>query len=83
MYEKKKNSDTIMGNYINKFFIHNTEISNNEVEKEEIKHPSPIDEVTVEKDIMQTPPIIHKTLIIDPRSITSGITRTPIEVILT
>ncbi|KAK9294774.1 hypothetical protein QLX08_010715 [Tetragonisca angustula] len=69
-----------MGNYINKFFIHNTEISNNEVEKEEIKHPSPIDEVTVEKDIMQTPPIIHKTLIIDPRSITSGITRTPIEV---
>ncbi|XP_043517635.1 uncharacterized protein LOC122532696 [Frieseomelitta varia] len=76
----KKKIDTIMGNYINKFFIHNTEISNNEVEKEEIKHPSPIDEVTVEKDIMQTPPIIHKTSIIDPRSITSGITRTPIEV---
>lgn len=72
-----------MGNYINKFFIHNTEISNNEVEKEEIKHPSPIDEVTIEKDILQTPPIIHKTLSIDPRSITSGITRTPIQVILT
>ncbi|KAK1130926.1 hypothetical protein K0M31_017231 [Melipona bicolor] len=76
----EKNSDIIMGNYINKFFIHNTEISNNEVEKEEIKHPSPINEATVEKDIMQTPPITHKMLIIDPRSITSGITRTPIEV---
>lgn len=77
----KKDSDTIMGNYINKFFIHNTEILNNKVEEEEIKHTSPIDEVTVETNIMQTPPTIHK--IIDPRSITSGINRTPIEVILT
>ncbi|CAD1474815.1 unnamed protein product, partial [Heterotrigona itama] len=76
----KKNSDTIMGNYITKFFIHNTDIPDNEVEKEEIKHSSSIDEVTVEKNIMQTPPMVRKTLIIDPRSITSGINRTPIEV---
>lgn len=52
----------------------------NEFEKEEIENPSPSAEATVEKDIMQTPPIIHKTLPMDPRSVTSGINRTPIEV---
>ncbi|XP_043588571.1 uncharacterized protein LOC122570391 isoform X2 [Bombus pyrosoma] len=67
-----------MGNYVNKFFPHNTESCNNKMEKEEIRCPS-TDEVTLEKDIMETPPIVRKTLI-DPRSITSGINRTPIEV---
>lgn len=71
-----------MGNYVNKFFIHKTETYNNEIEKEEIKDSSAIDEVTVEKN-MQTPPIIRKTLITDPRSVTNGINRTPIEVIIT
>ncbi|XP_068984312.1 uncharacterized protein [Bombus flavifrons] len=68
-----------MGNYVNKFFPHNTEAYNNKMEKEEIRCPSSTDEVTLEKDIMETPPIVRKTLI-DPRSITSGINRTPIEV---
>ncbi|XP_012166261.1 uncharacterized protein LOC100647341 isoform X2 [Bombus terrestris] len=68
-----------MGNYVNKFFPRNTEAYNNKMEKEEIRCPSSTDEVTLEKDIMETPPIVRKTLI-DPRSITSGINRTPIEV---
>ncbi|XP_006612943.1 uncharacterized protein LOC102672797 isoform X2 [Apis dorsata] len=68
-----------MGNYVNKFFTHKTETYNNEIEKEEIKDSSAIDEVTIEKN-MQTPPIIRKTLVTDPRSVTSGISRTPIEV---
>ncbi|CAL7938837.1 unnamed protein product [Xylocopa violacea] len=68
-----------MGNYVNKLLSYNDETHNNEIEKEEIKDSSAIDEVTVERDIMQTPPIIHKPLSIDPRSATSGITRTPIE----
>ncbi|KOC68474.1 hypothetical protein WH47_10714 [Habropoda laboriosa] len=63
-----------MGNYVNKFFSHN-----NEIEKGDIKDQSSTEEVTVEKYIMQTPPIIHKTLPVDPRSVTSGIDRTPIE----
>lgn len=74
--------NVIMGNYVNKFFSHNTEAYNNKMEKEEIRCLSSTDEVTPEKDIMETPPIVRKTLI-DPRSITSGIDRTPIEVILT
>ena len=68
-----------MGNYVNKFFPRNTEAYNDKMEKEEIRCPSSTDEVTLEKDIMETPPIVRKTLI-DPRSITSGINRTPIEV---
>ncbi|XP_060829309.1 uncharacterized protein LOC132914314 isoform X2 [Bombus pascuorum] len=68
-----------MGNYINKFLPHNTETYNNKMEKEEIRCPSSTDEVTLEEDIMETPPIVRKTLT-DPRSITSGINRTPIEV---
>ncbi|XP_076761798.1 uncharacterized protein LOC143429861 [Xylocopa sonorina] len=72
-----------MGNYVNKLFSYNDEARkdethNNEIEREEIRESSAIDEVTVERDIMQTPPI-HKPLSIDPRSATSGITRTPIE----
>lgn len=70
-----------MGNYVNKFFTHKSETYNNEIEKKEIKDSSAIDEVTVEKN-MQTPPIIRKTLVTDPRSVTSGISRTPIEVII-
>lgn len=70
-----------MGNYVNKFFTYNTESHNNEIEKEEIKVPTSTDKVSVDED-MQTPPIIHKTLLTDPRSVTNGINRTPIEVIL-
>ncbi|CAK9811258.1 hypothetical protein ANTPLA_LOCUS6953 [Anthophora plagiata] len=63
-----------MGNYVNKFFSHN-----NEIEKEEIKDPPCMDKISIEKN-MQTPPTIHKTLPMDPRSVTNGIDRTPIEV---
>ncbi|XP_017880620.1 uncharacterized protein LOC108625203 isoform X2 [Ceratina calcarata] len=69
-----------MGNYMDKFFPHKNEINNgNESEKEEIR-----DSVTdgiMENDCMHTPPIIQRVVPADPRSATSGITRTPIEVI--
>nr|XP_003703443.1 PREDICTED: uncharacterized protein LOC100879228 [Megachile rotundata] len=66
-----------MGNYMNKFFSHN-----NDIEKEEIRnaHSEMIDNTTIEKDLIFTPPLIQKTLPIDPRSVTTGIERTPIEV---
>lgn len=64
-----------MGNYINKYFFHNTE-----TEKEETKMQSPSTEEEIVEDNFHTP-VIQKTLSIDPRSVTSGINRTPIEVI--
>ncbi|XP_033329566.2 uncharacterized protein LOC117222145 isoform X2 [Megalopta genalis] len=64
----------IMGNYINKYFFHNTE-----TEKEEtITQPTSTDEETVDDNVCT--PVAQKTLSIDPRSVTSGIDRTPIEV---
>lgn len=72
-----------MGNYFTKFFCQNNKIEKDEGNKEPSadkanKEPSK-DEAIVEGD-MCTPPVIHKTLPIDPRSVTSGIDRTPIEV---
>ncbi|XP_076681699.1 uncharacterized protein LOC143375927 isoform X2 [Andrena cerasifolii] len=63
-----------MGNYFTKFFC-----QNNKIEKDEGNKEPSTDEATVE-GAMCTPPVIHKTLPIDPRSVTSGIDRTPIEV---
>ncbi|XP_031838314.2 uncharacterized protein LOC116429467 [Nomia melanderi] len=63
-----------MGNYINKYFFHDTE-----TEKEETKIQSPSTEEEIIEDNFHTP-VIQKTLSIDPRSVTSGIDRTPIEV---
>ncbi|OAD52900.1 hypothetical protein WN48_11146 [Eufriesea mexicana] len=68
-----------MGNYVNKFFTYNTESRSNEIEKEEMKAPTSTNKLSVDED-MQTPPIIHKTLLMDPRSVTNGISRTPIEI---
>ncbi|XP_076231850.1 uncharacterized protein LOC143177662 [Calliopsis andreniformis] len=64
-----------MGNYVTKYFSHN-----DDTEKVETNGQSSTDETTVENDIMHTPPVVSKTLTIDPRSVTTGIDRTPIEV---
>lgn len=68
-----------MGNYMTKVFPYNNETNNcNENVEEEIR-----DSVTdgiLESDSMHTPPIIPKILPVDPRSATSGIDRTPIQV---
>ena len=63
-----------MGNYFTKFFC-----QNNKIEKDEGNKEASTEEATAEGD-MCTPPVNHKTLPIDPRSVTSGIDRTPIEV---
>ena len=67
-----------MGNYVSKFFPYN-----HVMEKEEIRNATSEfkDEINGEREIMLTPPLIPKTLPIDPRSITTGIERTPIEVV--
>ncbi|XP_015429272.1 PREDICTED: uncharacterized protein LOC107185998 isoform X2 [Dufourea novaeangliae] len=62
-----------MGNYVNKFFLHDTETVNEETK---IQSPS-TDEETIEETTHT--PVIQKRLPIDPRSVTSGIDRTPIE----
>ncbi|XP_043250475.1 uncharacterized protein LOC122396290 [Colletes gigas] len=64
-----------MGNYVTKYFFHN-----NESEKEETNVQCSIDEISKQVDIMYTSPICRTTLSMDPRSITIGIDRTPIEV---
>lgn len=67
-----------MGNYVYKFFPYN-----HVMEREEIRDATSElkNEVTAENEIMLTPPLIPKTLPIDPRSVTTGIERTPIEVV--
>lgn len=65
-----------MGNHVSKIFPYY-----NGIEKEEIDTQSSTDEVTMENDVMHTSPVDHKILSMDPRSVTSGVDRTPIEVI--
>ncbi|XP_034181595.1 uncharacterized protein LOC117605001 isoform X2 [Osmia lignaria lignaria] len=67
-----------MGNYVSKLFPYN-----HVMEKEEIRNATSQfkDEINAEHEIMLTPPLIPKTLPIDPRSITTGIERTPIEIV--
>ncbi|XP_078038493.1 uncharacterized protein LOC144470824 [Augochlora pura] len=62
-----------MGNYVSKYFFHNTET----VKEKTRTQPTSADEEIV--DDVHTP-VAQKTLSIDPRSVTSGIDRTPIEV---
>ncbi|XP_076160266.1 uncharacterized protein LOC143143169 [Ptiloglossa arizonensis] len=64
-----------MGNHVSKIFPYY-----NGIEKEEIDTQSSTDEVTMENDVMHTSPVDHKILSMDPRSVTSGVDRTPIEV---
>ncbi|XP_053985174.1 uncharacterized protein LOC128879761 [Hylaeus volcanicus] len=63
-----------MGNYLTKF------ISLADTEKEEMDVQPSMDEVNVKEDVMCTPTMDRVTLPTDPRSITIGINRTPIEV---
>ncbi|XP_076294750.1 uncharacterized protein LOC143215973 [Lasioglossum baleicum] len=63
-----------MGNYVSKYFLRNTD-----TEKEETEVQSTSTNDRTVDDNFNTP-VAQKTLPIDPRSVTSGINRTPIEV---
>lgn len=72
-----------MGNLVNKYFSHNyNDAHGDETEKVEVNNLSLKDEITHQNNDMQTPPTVNKTMPADPRSVTSGINRTPIEVFL-
>ncbi|XP_076643785.1 uncharacterized protein LOC143354014 isoform X2 [Halictus rubicundus] len=63
-----------MGNYVNKYFLQNPETEKEETEAQSAS----TDEKSVDDNVHT--PVAQKTLPIDPRSVTSGINRTPIEV---
>ncbi|XP_015601137.1 uncharacterized protein LOC107270548 [Cephus cinctus] len=63
-----------MGNFASKFFMHQGEHNS------EIKAQPQIHNVILENNVMHTPPVTKRTLPVDPRSATVGISRTPIEV---
>lgn len=67
-----------MGNYVTKYIYNDNNMENMEPDIQ----PT-MDEKTTEEDIMHTPVTVQKTLPVDPRSVTTGIDRTPIEVINT
>lgn len=66
-----------MGNYVTKYIYNDNNMENMEPDIQ----PT-MDEKTTEEDIMHTPVTVQKTLPVD-RSVTTGIDRTPIEVINT
>lgn len=65
---------TIMGNYAAKLLFHN-----NEAQKESSEAHVRCEQQDVE-DNMCTPPLPEKRTLVDPRSASVGIYRTPIEV---